>query len=132
VPDDDLGEVDPFLAKALSASSPLCAVALVWQVMGTPVSRSVCATAFTTRCTPGVRPFCSTTHLRNAAFTPVSAIPSRMSRMNRSAISSGPSRMVPGLRYSKWCGSSSKVYRPVAAMMFSSGTASAIRCTRGM
>ena len=75
-------------------------------VMGTPVARWAWATARSTRSTPGVMPGRSDAHLRIPARTPVSPIPSVISRTNRSTIGSGPPRMVPGPRKWKYMGTS--------------------------
>ena len=55
-------------------------------VIGTPVAACARATARSTRSTPSVRPFSSTAHLSMPARTPVSAMPSVMSRMKNSVI----------------------------------------------
>jgi hypothetical protein len=71
-------------------------------VIGTPVLACARATARSTRSTPSVRPLASTAHLSMPARTPVSAMPSVMSRMKKSVIvSSG--------RREKNSGTSSKV-----------------------
>src|ERR1700680_3094303 len=59
-------------------------------VMGVPVLRWAWATALSTRSTPGVMPGVSVAHLRMPARTPLSPIPSRISRTNSSVIGSGP------------------------------------------
>ena len=57
-------------------------------VTGAPVATCAPATARSTRSTPGVRPCSSIAHLRNAAFTPVPAMPSVMSATNMAVIGS--------------------------------------------
>jgi len=58
------------------------------------------------RSTPGVSPGASMAHLRNAALTPVPAMPSVMSRTNMWVIVSGPSSSVPGPVKWKYIGTS--------------------------
>ncbi len=65
---------------------------------GAPVITCALATARITRSTPGVRPSSSIAHLRNAARTPVRAMPSVMSATNRSVIGSPPPEPLSGAR----------------------------------
>ena len=65
---------------------------------GAPVITCALATARITRSTPGVRPSSSMQHLRNAALTPVPAMPSVMSAANRSVIGSWPPAPLSGPR----------------------------------
>ncbi len=64
--------------------------------IGTPVRLCAWATARSTRSTPGVTPGSSVAHLRIPALTPVSAMPSSMSRTNMSDMISGPPSMAAG------------------------------------
>ena len=67
-------------------------------VIGAPVARWVWAHARSTRSTPGVMPGRSVAHLMTAALMPVPAMPSVMSRTNRSTIGSLPFGPLPGTR----------------------------------
>ena len=62
--------------------------AFVCTITGAPVSTLAAATAARMRGTSPMIPCCSTAHLRNAALTPVSSMPSRISRTKSSAITS--------------------------------------------
>ena len=70
----------PSSAKIRCCSSPRRVAAWVCVEIGTPVWRWACATARSTRSTPGVTPGSSVAHLRIAALMPVPAMPSLMSR----------------------------------------------------
>ena len=70
----------PSSAKIRCCSSPRRVAAWVCVEIGTPVWRCACATARSTRSTPGVTPGSSVAHLRIAALMPVPAMPSVMSR----------------------------------------------------
>ena len=78
----------PAFVNVSSASSPVCATAFVCTITGTPVSTAAAAIASRIRGTSPMIPWRSTQHLRNAALTPVSSIPSRISRTKNSAIAS--------------------------------------------
>ena len=93
-------------------------------MIGAPVSTAAAATAARIRGTSPMRPCRSTAHLRKAALTPVSSMPSRISRTKNSAIASG-------LRYPKKFGSSRNAYTPVATTMLMS-TSALMRWMRGM
>src|SRR5215218_2245137 len=93
----------PSSRNTCKASRPAWLPAEVCTVIGARVSRWVAAQARRFRSTPCVRPFASTTHLRNAALTPVAAMPLRMSRVKSSIIGSrGRSSSSPGPRCSYW------------------------------
>jgi hypothetical protein len=78
----------------------------VCTVIGVPVSTWVCPTARRIRSTSGVSECSSIAHLSSPAFTPVPAMPSRMSFTNSSTIGSGTSKTQPGPVKRHWIGAS--------------------------
>ena len=78
----------PCPVRTSSAAKPVRSCALVWTMIGAPVSTPAAAIAARIRGMSPITPCFSTAHFRNAAFTPVSSMPSLISRTNSSAIAS--------------------------------------------
>ncbi len=78
----------PSSVSAASAGSPVFSFAFVCTMIGAPVSMLAVAQAARMRWTSPPMPYRSTAHLRNAARTPVSLMPSRISRMKMPASAS--------------------------------------------
>ena len=106
VADDDPRQVDALLGEDALLLETARVAAWVWVEIGTPVCRCACATARSTRSTPGVTPGSSVAHLRIAALMPVSAMPFSMSRTNMSVMISGPPKGCPGPLKWKYIGTS--------------------------
>ena len=109
-----MGQLDPDGSTPSSPSTRRTSAivplpGLLWTITGAPVSPWARATARMTRSTPGVRPWWSMAHLKNAALMSVPWMPSRMSRTNRSTIGSGRPGMMPGPRMANQVGTSEYV-----------------------
>ncbi len=88
----------PSSVKIRTAVRPVWCGPEVCTVMGAPVSTWVRAMARAMRSTPGDGSGVSRANLRKAALTPVSAMPSVMSRLKSVTIGSGMSIRLPGPR----------------------------------
>ncbi len=99
VRDHDPRRVDARLGQRLQREQTGLRGAFVCTITGAPVSRLAARSAARIRGTSPMSPCSSTQHFRKAALTPVSSIPSRISRTKSSAIAST-------LRYARKFGSS--------------------------